>query len=190
MKKKLLGIAIVMSSLVFAQDKPESQSPRFGIKAGFNLSSINVDGFEAKPGIYGGVFANIPVSTYVNVQPEVLYNAAGAKLKDVNKADLNLEYISVPVMIQYNILPELYVEAGPQLGVAINKKIRTDGGSAEVKEYFKDFDFGVGFGAGYYFGRNFGITTRYIAGVMDVSQNNPREFIRNNVFQAGIVYKF
>lgn len=176
--------------MFFAQDKTESTSPRFGIKAGFNLSSLNSDGFKAKPGIYGGLFANIPVSSYINVQPEILYNGAGAKLKDADNVNLNLEYISVPVMIQYNLLPELYVELGPQLGFAINRKLKADGGSVEMKEYFKDFDFGVGLGAGYYIGQNFGITARYVAGVMDVSQNNPTEFIRNNVFQAGIAYKF
>lgn len=192
MKKKLLGLAIVASSLSFAQDKAESTASalRFGLKAGLNLSSINADGFKGKAGIYGGIFANIPVGTSVSVQPEVLYNNAGAKVEDMSDVKLNLDYISVPIMIQYNIIPELYLEAGPQFSVAINKEVKTDAGSADVKDLFRNFDFGVGLGAGYYFTNNIGITARYTAGLIDISHNNPNEFIRSQVFQVGLACKF
>ncbi|WP_144283721.1 porin family protein [Chryseobacterium echinoideorum] len=192
MKKILLGFAIVTGSLSFAQDKAESSvsATRFGLKAGLNLSSINIDGFKGKAGIYGGIFANIPLGTSVSVQPEVLYNNAGAKVEDMSDVKLNLDYISVPVMIQYNIMPELYLEAGPQFGVAINKEVKTDAGSADVKDLFRNFDFGVGLGAGYYFTNNIGITARYVAGLIDISHNNPNEFIRSQVFQVGLACKF
>ncbi|MXS70790.1 outer membrane beta-barrel protein [Flavobacteriaceae bacterium W22] len=192
MKKILLGLAIVTSSLSFAQDKTESSASatRFGLKAGLNLSSINTDGFKGKAGIYGGIFANIPLGTSVSVQPEVLYNNAGAKVEGMSDVKLNLDYISVPIMIQYNIMPELYLEAGPQFSAAINKEVKTDAGSADVKDLFRNFDFGVGLGAGYYFTNNIGITARYAAGLIDISHNNPNEFIRSQVFQFGLACKF
>jgi len=192
MKKLILGIAIAISSLTFAQQKAKSSaSPvSFGVKAGLNVSSINADDAKAKAGLYAGVFANIPVATSFSVQPEVLYNGMGAKNKDYSDVRLNLDYISVPVMLQYNVLPELYLEAGPQFSFAISRKIKGDGGSVDVDKYYKGFDFGVGIGAGYYIAQGFGVTARFVAGATDIIENNSGDAIRNNVFQVGIAYKF
>jgi hypothetical protein len=192
MKKLMLGLAIASSSLAFAQEKAKaSTSPvRFGIKAGLNVSSINSDDAKAKAGIYGGFFANIPVASSFSVQPEVLYNGVGAKNEDFSDVRLNLDYISVPVMLQYNILPELYLEAGPQFSFAISRKIKGDGGSVDVKDFYKGFDFGVGLGAGYYFAQGFGVTARFVAGATDIIENNNDDAIRNSVFQVGVAYKF
>ncbi|MCU7616564.1 PorT family protein [Chryseobacterium sp. PBS4-4] len=192
MKKLILGLAIMASSLSFAQEKEKtSSSPvRFGIKAGLNVASINDNEFKSKPGIYGGFFANIPVASSFSVQPEILYSGMGAKFKSVSDARLNLDYIAVPIMLQYNILPELYLEAGPQFSFAISQKIKGDGGSADVDSLFKGFDFGVGLGAGYYFAQGFGLTARFVAGATDIAENNPDDAIRNSVFQVGVAYKF
>jgi hypothetical protein len=192
MKKLILGIAIAISSLTFAQEKAKaSASPvSFGVKAGLNVSSINSDDAKAKAGLYAGVFANIPVASSFSVQPEVLYNGMGAKNKNYSDVRLNLDYISVPVMLQYNVLPEFYLEAGPQFSFAINKKIKGDGGSVDVDNYYKGFDFGVGIGAGYYIAQGFGVTARFVAGATDIIENNSSDAIRNSVFQVGIAYKF
>jgi len=192
MKKLFLGLAIAASSLSFAQEKAKESSSAvtFGIKAGLNVASINDDAFKAKAGIYGGVFANIPVASSFSVQPELLYNGMGAKFEGLSDVRLNLDYISVPVMLQYNLLPELYVEAGPQFSFAINKKVKGDAGSADVDDLFKGFDLGIGLGAGYYFDQKFGLTARFVAGVTDIAENNPGDAIRNNLFQVGVAYKF
>ncbi|WBV60915.1 porin family protein [Chryseobacterium camelliae] len=191
MKKLILGIAIAISSLTFAQEKTKSSSPvSFGVKAGLNVASINSDDAKAKAGLYAGVFANIPVASSFSVQPEVLYNGMGAKSEDFSDVRLNLDYISVPVMLQYNVLPEFYLEAGPQFSFAISRKMKGDGGSVDVDQFYKGFDFGVGIGAGYYIAQGFGVTARFVAGATDIVENNPSDAIRNSVFQVGIAYKF
>lgn len=190
MKKLFLGLAITAGSLAFAQEKTQSSTPvHFGVKAGLNVASINADSFKAKAGIYGGFFANIPVASTFSIQPEVLYNGAGAKYEGSSDTRLNLDYISVPVMFQYNVLPDLYLEAGPQFSFLINSKFKNDTASLDVKDDFKGFDFGIGLGAGYYFAGGFGVTARYIAGVSDIAENNNGDAVRNNVFQIGVAYR-
>jgi len=192
MKKIFLGLAITAGTFSFAQEKAAaSASPvKFGVKAGLNVSSINDNDSKAKAGFYGGFFANIPVASSFSVQPEVLYNGMGAKDKTYSSVKLNLDYISVPVMVQYNVLPDLYVEAGPQFSFAISQKLKGDGGSVDVDQAFKGFDLGLGLGAGYYFGQKFGITARYVAGLTDIAENNTGDAVRNGVFQFGVAYKF
>lgn len=205
MKKLFLGLAVAASSLTFAQ--------QFGVKGGMNVSSINNDGDlsdnSSKIGFNAGVFVNIPVAANFSIQPEVIYNDLGSKTENsitvlnntfTNSAALNLGYISVPVMVQYNATPNFYLEAGPQAGFLVKAedkfKSSTNGNTNSTnyvernKDNFNTVDFGVGIGAGYYFTPNLGLTVRYTAGVSDIFKNNTRDSVRNNAFQVGLAYKF
>ncbi|CAI8790505.1 porin family protein [Chryseobacterium sp. IT-36CA2] len=196
MKKLILGLALVAGTFSFAQKTSTSTSTassspvRFGLKAGLNISSISNRDANSKAGFYGGVFANIPVAQDFSVQPEVLYSGMGAKAKANSNAKLNTDYIAVPVMLQYNLIPNLYVEAGPQFGFLISAKGKANGASLDVKDDFKTFDFGLGLGAGYYFTQNIGVNVRYTAGLSDIVKNNRGDASRNGVFQVGLTYKF
>ncbi|ASW73665.1 opacity protein [Chryseobacterium piperi] len=184
MKKLLLGLAVVVSSLTFAQT--------FGVKAGLNISSISGDDTKSKAGFYGGLLMNVPVASSFSIQPEVLYNGMGAKADGNNDLKINLSYISVPVMFQYNATPEFYLEAGPQFSFLIDSKFKNNSASADAKDFIKGFDFGIGLGAGYFFTKNIGVNARYVAGVTDISKkvNGIQPDGKNNVFQIGLAYKF
>lgn len=194
MKKIFLGLAITAGTLSFAQEKTAaSASPvKFGAKAGLNISTISGGGSTAKAGFYGGVFANIPIASSFSVQPEVLYNGVGAKADEMQDLKVNLSYISVPVMFQYNALPNLYFEAGPQFSFLIDSKFKYQSVSVKANDYIKGFDFGIGLGAGYYFNDKIGVTARYVAGVTDIAKSNQGADAegKNNVFQFGLAYKF
>lgn len=222
MKKLILGIAVMSTTLAFAQTTSSSgssmSSVRFGIKAGMNVASLSKDaGLEdqkSKIGFNAGVFANIPVAESFSIQPEVLYNQLGAKVEDqytvlgVTTKDsysTHLDYVSVPLMFQYNFIPNFYVEAGPEFGFMVGAKEKGDttvttGSTTTTSSYsekidkdnLNTFNFGVGLGAGYYFTDNIGVTARYTAGVTDVAKDRPSgsDAIRNNNFQVGLAFKF
>ncbi|KQR94639.1 opacity protein [Chryseobacterium sp. Leaf180] len=217
MKKLILGIAVMSSAIAFAQTTPTTTSNssmgmsdvRFGIKAGMNVSSITNDaGLEdqgSKIGFNAGVFATIPVAESFSIQPEVLYTQYGDKYDQVilgNRYSFarNLDYIAVPVMFQYNFIPNFYLEAGPEFGFLVSAKNKTKNEtnnntiteSDNYKDSLNTFNFGIGIGAGYYFTDNIGVTARYVAGVTDLAKDRPanRDAIRNNVFQVGLAYKF
>lgn len=228
MKKLILGIALTAGSLAFAQTTTgSSTSPvRFGVKGGMNVSSLSKDaGLEdqkSKIGFNAGVFANIPLASSFSIQPEVLYSQYGAKVKSVDESTVlgtttrnvesystHLDYIAVPVMFQYNFVPNFYVEAGPEFGFMVGAKNKGDrtttvtnssGTSTSTSSYSEDinkdnlntFNFGIGLGAGYYFTDNIGIIARYVAGLTDVAKDRPNgsDAIRNNTFQVGLAFKF
>ncbi|GEN65913.1 MULTISPECIES: porin family protein [Chryseobacterium] len=196
MKKILLGLALVAGTFTFAQKtstNTSASSPvRFGLKAGLNVSSLSNGGWNSKAGFYGGVFANIPVAQDFSVQPEVLYSGMGAKAKSNSDVKFNLDYIAVPVMFQYNALPNLYLEAGPQFSFLVSSKLKDNSNSLDVKDGTKSFDFGLGLGAGYYFTPNIGVNVRYVAGLSDVAKDRPSgsDSVKNGAFQVGLAYKF
>ena len=197
MKKLFLGAAVAMSSLTFAQ--------QFGVKGGMNISSnsglddLNVNS-KSKIGFNAGVFMNAPIAENFSIQPEVLYNNLGAKITGDLAATINLDYISVPVMLQYNATPQFYLEAGPQFSFLTSTSVKSDNpvvkaaGEALVdKDNLKSFDFGAGIGAGYWFTPNVGINARYVAGFSDIADNRASDDsnrARNNNFQIGLSYKF
>ncbi|PKF75930.1 porin family protein [Chryseobacterium sp. PMSZPI] len=196
MKKIFLGLALVAGTFAFAQktstNTAASSPVRFGLKAGLNVSNISNSDTNSKAGFYGGVFANIPVAQDFSVQPEVLYSGMGAKSKYDSSDKINLDYIAVPVMFQYNALPNLYLEAGPQFGFLVGAKLKTNSGSLDIKDSTKTFDFGLGLGAGYYFTPNIGVNVRYVAGLTDIAKNRVgnSDSSKNGVFQVGLAYKF
>lgn len=199
MKKLFLGLGLVAGTFAFAQS--------FGVKGGVNVASISKDATlsdtKSKIGFNGGVFVNIPVAESFSIQPEVLYNDLGAKtiykvpvLGNEIESSVNLGYISVPVMFQYNATPEIYFEAGPEFGflASANSKVKSGEASRNFqleKGNLNSFNFGVGIGAGYYFTPNIGLTARYVAGVTKVGKEN-RAFSesKNNVLQVGLAFKF
>ena len=204
MKKLFLGAAVAMSSLAFAQ--------QFGIKGGMNVSSnsgledININS-KSKIGFNAGLFMNAPIAENFSIQPEVLYNNLGVKFSGnlptpVNNFDgtIDLDYISVPVMLQYNATPKFYLEAGPQFSFLINSSAKADNALVQVaaealvdKDNLKSFDFGAGIGAGFWFTPSVGINARYVAGFSDIAKDrssNDSNRAKNNNFQVGLSYKF
>ena len=209
MKKLFLGAAIAMSSLAFAQ--------QFGAKTGVNVSAISDDSgldnngmsssTKSKVGAYVGVFMNAPIAKDFSIQPELLYSLEGNK-NDVtlsgtkSTVKTHLHMINIPVMFQYNVTPEFYLEAGPQFGFIADAKNKFSSDNSTIdnlgKQYFPEdakdsyntFNFSLGAGAGYYFTPNIGVTARYMAGLSDLIKDNSGDARKSGVFSAGLAYKF
>ncbi|BFO64664.1 porin family protein [Chryseobacterium sp. KCF3-3] len=199
MKKLLLSLSIVIGTISFAQS---ADGPKFGIKAGGNLSSFTGGDSKSKIGFYAGAFVNIPISDVFGVQPEIVYSQQGAKAKSdyematytIKNMQQMLGYINVPIMLQYNATPEFYLEAGPEFGILVNAQAKGDiNGStykADNKDTMKSFNFGAGIGLGYKFTPNLGVNARYIAGITKILKNDFGDSSKNTNFQLGLNYFF
>jgi hypothetical protein len=152
---------------------------------------------------------NVPFASYFSVQPEILYNNKGAVGKgildnSVKDIALKLDYLSVPIMFQYNPTSEFYLEIGPEFSFLMNAKMKANGETVDyvgyddnikTKDKYNKYDFGLSVGMGYYFSpSNIGIAARLTIGFTDIAQNDLYRSIyniqKNNVLQIGIVYKF
>ncbi|MDR4953338.1 porin family protein [Chryseobacterium sp. ES2] len=199
MKKQLLSVCIVIGTMAFAQS---TGGPKFGVKAGGNLSSISGSDTKSKLGFYAGAFVNIPISEVFSIQPEVVYSQQGTKAKDkyllgaipVKDIKQILNYINVPVMIQYNATPKFYLEAGPEFGFLINAKAKEyflgESLSWDNKSLLSTFNFGLGIGLGYKFIPSLGVNVRYIAGLTKIVKDDAEEPSKNTNLQLGVNYYF
>lgn len=185
-----MAFAMVTVSSVFAQEQQTaaegSLKPKFGIKAGVNLSNLYVDEVEdenMKLGLNAGLFAKIPVVKGLSVQPELIYSGKGAKLSYNNlilgkgEYRFNLHYVEVPVLLVLNIAKNLNLQGGAYVSYLASANITDideNGTVNNVKDLnaknFNRFDYGLAGGLGVDV-QNFTIGARYNYGLKEVGES-------------------
>jgi Outer membrane protein beta-barrel domain len=189
---------ILMTGTVNAQHS--KQKVNIGIKGGLNIFTIhNSDGqeYDPKAGFHAGLIAHIHLSRQLALQPEIVYSSEGAKytidgLSESNHYTINLGYINMPVMLQYMFDNGFRFQAGPQIGVLVHAKSKseTNNTSSDVKDNYKTFAFSLGAGVGYVHPpTGFGIDARFNLGLSDINENSNIEST-NRGFQLGVFYLF
>lgn len=210
---------LTFTLLIFTNEsKSQNTDITFGIKAGANYSSYTprllVSGiedvrYEGKIGFYLGGFVNFEISNNFRIQPELIFALQGSKFLNENievfdpngfistlvdfESNINESTIIIPIIAQYFINENFYLEGGPQLGYIINReeKIIKDpikeftGIDTEPMDFDYDkFDFGLTFGIGYKFSEKIRVNTRYFFGLLERNNN-----IKSSVFNLGIEYR-
>jgi len=187
MKKVILSLALAVGISATA-----SAQARIGLKAGASLTNItgsDVSGADNKFGFHGGLVANLGFGDALSVQPEILFSMKGYQNPSNGKEKINLNYIDVPVMLQYNA-DGLFFEAGPQIGFLASAK-RTDGtNDIDVKSLFQSVDFGYAVGLGYKLDAGPMVGLRYNGGITSAFKDIANTTIkaRNSAFQLYVGY--
>jgi len=180
----------IIATLFLAVGTVGAQDINIGTKIGLNSYTINTDnnsGFDSRIGIHAGLLGHIHISEDFALQPEIVYSMQGAKS---GNNELKLDYINIPVNVQYMFDNGFRLQAGPQLGLLINAKADNNNSSSNIKDDFKNIDAGLTFGVGYVHPpTDFGIDLRYNLGLNDISESSNVEST-NRGFQIGIFYLF
>lgn len=189
MKKIILSLGLVAGIAATA-----NAQARIGLKAGGSLTNIvgsDVTSAANKFGFHGGLVANLAFGDALSVQPEVLFSMKGYQNPNNSKDKLNLTYIDVPVMLQYNA-DGLFFEAGPQLGLLTSAKLTNGTNDSDVKDLFNTVDFGYAVGLGYKLETGPMIGLRYNGGITSVPKDIAGKSIsaRNSAFQLYVGYMF
>ena len=193
MKKLFLIAAIILSANVIA-----NAQLKFGIKAGANFASINLTDDKMLLGYHGGFLAQIKFANF-GIQPEVLFSIQGAGMKDFSISDMNvkLNYINVPVMLQYYVIPKLLaIELGPQFGILLSAKStdtieRERSTETDIKENSNTIDFSACGGLSFQLPIiPLGIFARYTLGFTNIKKDAGDDAGKNHVIQIGAFFKF
>lgn len=191
MKKFFAMAAFVLSSVgAFAQ----YSAGDFTIqpKVGLNVSSLTEDDAEFKAGFVGGVELEYHVSPVVGISGGLLYSMQGAKVKDLDDAKINMDYVNIPILANFYVAPGFALKAGIQPAFNVSNKVKYQGITIDYDKYASDgaevktFDFSIPIGASYEY-QNFVLDARYNIGVSKVAEGDAG---RNSVFQLTLGYKF
>jgi opacity protein-like surface antigen len=132
--KKLLLASFAIIALTFAVNAQGGF--RLGVKGGLNLNQIEGVSFNNgfNFGYHLGGFAEIDFTKKFGIQPEVLWNQSNTQVSAefatlyptiTNPNTLNqevvLNYLSIPLLLRYNLGSMFSIVAGPQFGILMNK---------------------------------------------------------------------
>jgi hypothetical protein len=185
--KTILSVILLLSLAILA--KAQSADTHFGIKAGLNISSLDVkDGvdFDSKAGFHIGGLAHVHLSPHFAMQPEIVYSEQGGQDGD-EKWKIN--YLNVPLLFQYMTGGGFRLQTGPQLGFAVSSKIKNGDIEQNIKDDVSRVDVSWSLGASYLFPEAIGIDARYNIGITNVNDAEIPK-VRNRVFQIGLFYQF
>lgn len=127
MRKKLISSAVLLMII----SSSFAQNINIGIKGGASLNKLDGKAFkdEFSYGYHLGGFATIGLSKKFALQPEVLFGEVKAdtassfstvyNFKQVK--DVQLKYLTIPILLNYNVSNLLALQAGPQFGILMNK---------------------------------------------------------------------
>lgn len=190
MKTKLFGLLalLFLSHAVMAQF-------RIGAKAGANINKVEGKSFkeEFNYGYHVGGFAEIGLGDKFTLQPEVLFNQYTTTVdssfrnvyKDLFKNDqtkVKLNYLSIPLLLNYKLAGPLYLQAGPQIGILMDqdKNLLENG-----KEAFKNGEFSMLGGAQLKFSK-FRLTGRYVVGLNNINDIDDQDKWKNQAWQLSV----
>ncbi len=196
--KKLLMIVAMMVATLSANAQNEVGQITLKPMAGINLAKLTGDGNKTKVGLVAGVEAEYGVAQNFGLTFGALYSMEGAKGEEVagEAPKMNLDYINVPIMANYYVIPGLAVKAGVQFGFNVRKKLSYDGESMDVDDFFKalgvdtkvkTFNVCIPVGLSYEY-QSFVLDARYNIGMMKTFKNMDKN--KTSVFSFTLGYKF
>jgi hypothetical protein len=171
----------------------------FGIKAGLNLSTLNVKdpelSYESRTGFHGGIFLRGKFDK-VAIQPELLLFTQSGDLESsfFGTAQEHFTYLSIPLMLKFYPIGGLNIQLGPQFGFLLDGEREYDSflgsGSEDITDYYKDSDVSVSVGGGYDFDFGLSLDLRYNIGVKDINDAANGEEARSRIFLLSLGWNF
>ena len=127
-------IAIMMIAAVSANAQNEAGQASIKPMAGINLATMTkTDDSKMRVGLAAGLEFEYGVADNFGISAGVLYSMQGVKGKGVwlggaGPVDLTykLDYINIPVLPNYYIVPGLAIKAGVQPGFNVKKKVAVE----------------------------------------------------------------
>ena len=137
-KTVLLLLSIISLNLIYAQ-----KSSVF-LKGGLNLANVsinesgNIDDAKMLLSFHAGIQGDIPVASFLSIQPGLLLSGKGSKTQSGNTSDANYYrattnpiYIEVPVNVVFKAPLEkdtkFFAGAGPYIAMGVAGKRKADG---------------------------------------------------------------
>ncbi|HEV8284860.1 MAG TPA: porin family protein [Chitinophagaceae bacterium] len=183
--KSIFFIILLLSFCIYGK----AQDTHFGLKAGLNITSLDVENgvdYDAKAGFHIGGLAHVHLTPHFAVQPELVFSTQGGKSGN-DKWKLN--YLNIPVLLQIMTGSGFRFQTGPQLGFAVSSEYKNGDVEVDYGDATNTVDFSWSFGVSYLFPEGIGVDARYNHGISDVYE--PRTYeVRNRVFQIGLFYQF
>jgi hypothetical protein len=172
--------AIKSSGIEFFSNRnlmSDESKVRFGVKAGANFTNMNFNRIFDPPedpvasswktGILVGLFMEVPVYDKFYIQPEYQYTQAGGEDNTTGKS-YKMSYLSLPVLLKYEIIEKLAIVAGPQFDLLIKAEEKFEGSKTVTTHDTEERSISIVGGLTFYPIKSMGLNARYIYGTNNI----------------------
>jgi hypothetical protein len=191
MTVKKYALMAVLATTALAS---KAQFLQAGLKAGANIFKIDGKSFkdEFKFGYHAGAFVQLKLADRWQLQPELMWNQYSTDAKTdtsltslykfSNLKDVKLNYLSIPVLLNYSPTKLVSFQVGPQFGVLIdkNKSLLANGKAA-----FKGGDLSMLAGLQLNIG-SVRVGGRYAIGLSNINDIDNKDKWKNQGFQLSV----
>lgn len=201
MKRALTLVAVLMLA-AFTYSMPLT------IGAGLNLSNLSYGGdyadFESddagmRIGFAVGVTTTIALNDKMGVLTGLAYETRGqtseTEFGDITaNGFMKLNYIEIPVLFSYSVMPELALNVGPEIGICLggtagvtydNAPAGLDDEEEDIEDY-STLDVGLSLGANYTLMEKFVIGVGYSMGFMNIDASDAADDMDGGITNTNI----
>lgn len=183
--KKLVFVSIVLNFIFIYS--AQCQKFEFGIKTGPVISNIGLSDLVShhvnpdKPDIWFHYFTakvgfNISLNIAYNISSKFFvgfepgYILKGANFSD-SESKLDLHYLNLPMIIQYNIGEKTNIYFGPEFSYLLNAELDFDGDKIDMDNFYNEkTETSIFLGVNYFISNGLGIGIRFNYGLTKVSE--------------------
>ena len=189
MKTKIITLALML----FICSASFSQGLTIGVKGGASINKLTGKSFNEQFsfGYHVGLFATLGMGKQWALQPEVLLNQVNqdtpsnfsSVYPSFNKVkNVQLKYLSIPILLNYNLSNLFALQVGPQFGILIdqNKNALQNG-----RDAFKKGDFSMLGGIQLKL-LKFRVYGRYAIGLSDLNSIGNSDKWKSQSIQLGV----
>jgi hypothetical protein len=182
--------------LIAAVSTTNAQFFKLGVMGGANSVKVSGKSFNDQfdYGYFAGAFLEVKTGHNWFIKPEVLFSESQLRntsdfhniyknlIDTITNGHIKLQYLSIPITLNYKIANILALNLGAQYGIQLNdhKTLLKNGQDA-----FKSGDFSVLGGATIMLGR-FRVSGEYIVGLNNLNDIDNQDHWKNQTIRAGI----
>jgi long-subunit fatty acid transport protein len=195
MKLTLTGISILL--LISITSHAQQEYFEYGFKGGLNLSNVTgdgeeVSGYDTRTSMNIGMYGLYKILPKLGLQAELLYSEQGFSERfdseiiniDEIKSLTRMQYINVPVIVSYNLIEQLWIEGGVQVGYLVNaeeereerfindsNQLISETETIDQTSTYESLELGLLGGLRYKLSQNFMIQARYQKSINDIDKD-------------------
>ena len=201
--KKLMILMAILTMAVVAKAQHEEGDFMVQPKVGLNIATLS-DADKSITDLHFGIEAEYMVADKFSLGLGAILSNQGAKYDywdeyGQNKYTVDLDYVHVPILASYYVLPGLAIKAGVQPGFKMRAKAKFDDRTIDLDELYKlgsnmlgedikvsKFDLSIPVGISYEY-KNIVLDARYNWGLIKVM--NVGDAFYNRCFMLSLGYK-
>ena len=199
--KNILSLTALCATLLFTNSamaqipgvsKVTKALPKvsLGVKLGANFQEISGSDWEKtyKPGVVGGLFVGLTKNKW-GIQVEALVKSVQFDFSGPASDPVKGVYLDVPLLLEYKIIPRLWLQLGPQYSELLSAK---ESGQ-DVKKDFNAGDFSGVLGLEARLPLHFTVSARYILGFTNInntSETGVSDSWKNRTIQLAVGFRF